>query len=101
MRSFLVAIPLLAAAAACGGGGSEDVDAAGSGSDIDAPLPSNWSTVAAHYDHLVDVAGAGATDTGVNEWMTGFEGQPALGAELSRPHMAAADAAGNIYIADK
>jgi len=97
MRPFLVAIPLLAA---CGGGGSVDVDA-DPGTEIDVPAVSNWSTVAAHYDHLVDLAGAGATDTGVNEWMTGFEGQPALSAELSRPHMAAADSAGNIYIADK
>jgi sugar lactone lactonase YvrE len=33
--------------------------------------------------------------------LTAFEGQPASGAELSRPHMAMADTAGNVYIADK
>ena len=67
----------------------------------DVAIESNWPTVAAHYGLLVDVAGAGATDTGTNEWLTAFEGQSALGAELSRPHMAMADAAGNVYIADK
>lgn len=104
MRTLFVAIPFAAAVAACGSsGGSSDVDApgGGSGSGSDVPLVSNWPTVAAHYGRLLEVAGAGATDTGVNEWMTAFEGQPATDAELSRPHMAAADSAGNIYIADK
>lgn len=91
---------LLALLVACGndpGMGTADAP----GTDIDAPLPSNWSTVAARYGLLTDVAGAGATDSGTNEWLPAMEGQPALSAELSRPHMAAADAAGNIYIADK
>jgi serine/threonine-protein kinase len=51
---------------------------------------------------MLAIAGAGATDnSGVNEWLTTYEGGPALSAELSRPHMAAADSAGNVYIADK
>jgi len=37
----------------------------------------------------------------VHKWRTTMEGQNANGASLSRPHMAMADAAGNIYIADK
>ncbi len=41
------------------------------------------------------------TDTGTNEWLPEFEGGTATASELSRPHMAQADAAGNIYIADK
>ena len=39
--------------------------------------------------------------TGINFWSAGFEGAPATAASLSNPHMAAADAYGNIYIADK
>jgi serine/threonine-protein kinase len=100
MRTLFFAI----AVAACGGSGGSatSVDAPGSGGGSDAPVPpSNWSTVASHYGKLFDLAGAGATDTQTNEWSVSFEGQSALGAELSRPHMAAADSAGNIYIADK
>ena len=36
-----------------------------------------------------------------NFWETTFEGAPAKTAPLSNPHMAQADAAGNVYIADK
>ena len=62
----------------------------------------SWDNVRAHYGTMLAIAGAGATDnSGTNEWLTTFEGGPALTAELSRPHMAAADAAGNVYIADK
>ncbi|NIP98332.1 MAG: hypothetical protein GWO24_34940, partial [Akkermansiaceae bacterium] len=45
-------------------------------------------------------AGSGARDD-CNDWLSVNEGAPALLADLSRPHMASADAAGNIYIADK
>ena len=37
----------------------------------------------------------------INFWLPQYEGQPALGVPLSNPHMAQADAFGNIYIADK
>jgi hypothetical protein len=73
---------------------------------VDSPTPDaedhSWDSVRAHYGTMLAVAGAGATDnSGANEWLTTFEGGPALSAELSRPHMAAADSAGNVYIADK
>lgn len=58
-----------------------------------------WDWHAA-FDSLETVAGTGKSDSG-NEWKPEFEGGPATQAELSRPHMAQADAAGNIYIADK
>jgi hypothetical protein len=88
---------LLLAVAACGGtsGGSPDAPPA----QLDAA--SNWTEVKSHYGRLLSIAGAGATDTGTNEWLVGMEGGAATSAELSRPHMAQADAAGNIYIADK
>ena len=51
---------------------------------------------------LDTIAGAGADGSkGVNLWDEDMEGGSALDAELSRPHMTMADAAGNLYIADK
>lgn len=37
----------------------------------------------------------------INFWQAGYEGGPAVNAPLSNPHMAGADAFGNVYIADK
>jgi hypothetical protein len=54
------------------------------------------------YDLLSTVAGKGDIDAGdINAWLPDYEGGMATNAELSRPHIAMADAAGNIYIADK
>ncbi len=39
--------------------------------------------------------------TGINFWQPGYEGQPASTVPLSGPHIANADALGNLYIADK
>jgi DNA-binding beta-propeller fold protein YncE len=39
--------------------------------------------------------------TGIDFWSPEFEGAPAREASLSNPHIAAADAYGNVYIADK
>ena len=61
---------------------------------------SEWDRVLAGYGNIDHVAGIGA-DRQVNTWQSSFEGGSALAAELSNPHMAAADAFGNIFIADK
>ncbi len=53
------------------------------------------------YNLLTTVAGAGGDTADVNKWQDAFEGGPATDALLSRPHIAMADAAGNIFIADK
>jgi sugar lactone lactonase YvrE len=54
------------------------------------------------YDTLSTIAGKGdISDKGINGWLSDYEGGSALAAELSRPHFAMADGAGNIYIADK
>lgn len=54
------------------------------------------------YDLLSTIAGKGDIDGGgENGWLPQYEGGLATDAELSRPHMAMADAAGNIFIADK
>ncbi|MDB6151145.1 MAG: hypothetical protein JWQ44_2593 [Chthoniobacter sp.] len=59
-----------------------------------------WEEVRASYGNLIHVAGP-AGDQNVNSWSTTYEGGSALTAELSNPHMTMADAAGNLYIADK
>jgi hypothetical protein len=52
--------------------------------------------------HILDtLAGSGAVGIGINGWQAGFEGGPATEADLSAPHIALGDEAGNIYIADK
>lgn len=61
---------------------------------------SDWDRVRTAYGLLTHVAGLGA-DQNANSWNSFYEGNSALSAELSNPHMAQADAAGNIYIADK
>jgi sugar lactone lactonase YvrE len=54
------------------------------------------------YGLLSTIAGSGASScTPCNNWQPAFEGGPATNAALSHPHIAMADRAGNIYIADK
>jgi sugar lactone lactonase YvrE len=52
------------------------------------------------YGLLTTIAGAGGPQD-VNNWLPEYEGGPATSAVLSGPHIAMADRAGNIYIADK
>ena len=42
-----------------------------------------------------------ANGIGINFWQSSYEGGPASAASLSGPHIANADAFGNLYIADK
>ena len=62
-----------------------------------------FESVASAYSIIETVAGRGAqsSKTPVNEWDPSFEGGPAVDAELSSPHFAMGDDAGNFYIADK
>ena len=52
------------------------------------------------YGLLTTIAGAGGAKD-VNNWRPEFEGGPATNALLSGPHIAIADRAGQVYIADK
>lgn len=53
------------------------------------------------YDTLYTIAGAGGDPSASSKWQPQFEGGAATQALLSRPHIALADHAGNVYIADK
>ncbi len=76
-------------------------DADGGREDTGQPV-SAFDRLVRRYDLLETIAGAGRIGTnGQNDWDPAFEGGPATAAELSRPHIALGDAAGNVYIADK
>jgi len=66
------------------------------------PVLEPWEQVFEDFGLLETVAGTGQIPTkGLGSWDPSFEGGSALDAELSRPHMAQMDDAGNLYIADK
>jgi sugar lactone lactonase YvrE len=66
------------------------------------PTQEGFDNLCASYGRLNTVAGKGEfSGDGYNGWDPQFENVPATEAELSRPHMAMADNAGNIFIADK
>ena len=55
-----------------------------------------------NYANIETIAGRGSVgDDITNGWDPSFEGGSATEADLSRPHMAMADLAGNIYVVDK
>lgn len=55
-----------------------------------------------NYANIETIAGHGDVgDDVTNAWDPSYEGGSATGANLSRPHFAMADLAGNIYIVDK
>ena len=61
-----------------------------------------FTNLVTSYGVLTTVAGAGgSTASPNNKWDPSFEGGSAAAAYLSHPHIAMADRAGNIYIADK
>ena len=70
-------------------------------------LPDEFTALSDKFGNATTLAGVPhATTTnpdgsGINFWTPGYEGADATTASLSNPHMAAADAFGNIYIADK
>jgi hypothetical protein len=64
--------------------------------------PEGFTNLTQSYSLLSTIAGAGgATGAGINKWQAAYENGPATNAQLSRPHIAMADDAGNIFIADK
>ena len=105
MRSVLLSLAA-ASALACGGGSGDgsglSADASPPAPDAATAGPGRFSDIASHYDTIETIAGVGAIrDKGVSGWQPSFEGADANTVELSRPHMAQADSAGNIYVADK
>jgi hypothetical protein len=61
-----------------------------------------FTNLVSSYGVLSTIAGSGQIAcSACNSWNPAFEGGPATEAALSSPHIAMADRAGNIYIADK
>lgn len=91
---------------ACSSGATASIDAATSrpvdASVLSADAGGNHVAVFAGFGTIETIAGTGLIEgKGENGWQEGFEGALATDAELSRPHITLADAAGNLYIADK
>lgn len=64
--------------------------------------PDGFNRLITFWSTLTTIAGKGEfRQSPFNGWDPSFEGGPAIEAELSRPHFAMADLAGNVYIADK
>lgn len=70
--------------------------------DDQPPATSQAQRVLAGWSTLSTIAGEGREgDKAVNNWEPQDEGAVATQVDLSRPHIAMADLAGNVYIADK
>ena len=70
--------------------------------DISTNTPLAFDNLVNSYGILETIAGKGEFGLdGLNNWLPDYEGGPATNANLSRPHFAMGDDAGNIFIADK
>ncbi|HXJ72695.1 MAG TPA: hypothetical protein VNM37_07570 [Candidatus Dormibacteraeota bacterium] len=70
--------------------------------DISTNSPEAVNNLFSSYGVLRTIAGNGQFSVdGGNFWQPSYEGGPATEANLSRPHFAMADQAGNIFIVDK
>jgi len=69
---------------------------------VDLTGPDGFTNLTQSYNVLTTVAGSGNIQCiSCNSWQSDYEGGFATDAALSSPHIAMADRAGNIYIADK
>jgi hypothetical protein len=70
--------------------------------DVSTNTPGGYSNLVVSFGMLHTIAGNGFGGTdGVNYWQPSFEGGYATNAALSRPHIALADDAGNVFVVDK
>jgi sugar lactone lactonase YvrE len=66
------------------------------------PTAAGFTNLTLTWDTLTTIAGRGWSDyQPLSEWLPAFEGGYATNAELSRPHNAMGDLAGNVFIVDK
>jgi DNA-binding beta-propeller fold protein YncE len=63
--------------------------------------PEGFTNLVNSYGILETIAGTGQGQEDVSYWQSWYEGWPGAWVALSRPHVAMADRAGNVYIADK
>ncbi|MEK7676659.1 MAG: hypothetical protein AAB676_12585 [Verrucomicrobiota bacterium] len=70
--------------------------------DISTNSPQHYTNLLYSYGRLETIAGKGQYSTDKqNNWLPKYEGGPATNANLSRPHIAFADAADNILLVDE
>jgi hypothetical protein len=70
--------------------------------DVSGNAPHGYTNLLQSYGNIRTIAGTGVGGTdGMNYWNAAYEGGYATNAALSRPHMAMADDAGNVFIVDK
>ena len=70
--------------------------------DISTNSPRHYTNLLESYGILETVAGKGQfSGDHISYWQSGFEGGYATNANLSRPHIAFGDAAGNVFIVDQ
>jgi len=63
---------------------------------------SSFELFCSGYGIITTIAGSGVEDNDdANLWIPAYEGGAAVSAQLAGPHMAMADSAGNVFIADK
>src|SRR5207247_4007995 len=66
------------------------------------PNSAGFNNLLTSYGVLSTITGAGGFgQDGLNNWRNEFEGAPAISVNLSRPHFAMDDAAGNVFIVVK
>ncbi len=70
--------------------------------NVSTNAPQGYTNLLKSYGRISTIAGKGQfTEDDLNYWEPRFEGGFATNANLSRPHFAMADPAGNVFIADK
>lgn len=96
LRSFAVPLFCLLTLTAHGRGSNPPAAPA-----TPAATSGEYQALIASFGNVATLAGVHESNTDLNNWTTASEGAAAKTTALSNPHIAAADALGNVYVADK